>query len=289
MNLALFVLSVLCWGSTWVAITFQTQSAEIETGIAWRFLTAAFMLFVWLKLTRRWQSLHWSQIKLCLIQSIFIAGLNYVCFYNAISFISSGMAALIFAMAPLINSINNYLFFRQTSTMAQNMGALIGIGGLALVLMEGGGQFTLNDILMGVLLGTMGTYSFSIGNMLSTRMQDQGVNPATSNVWSMGAGGVMLTIWSALSGAAVIPPMDSTFWLSTGYLALVGSVLGFTFYFMLLGRVGSVKAGYVALASPVVAVLLSSAWEGWDVSVTAWFGISLVLFGNWVGLVKKRS
>lgn len=288
MNAILFIGCVLCWGTTWVAITYQSQAIGIEPGIAWRFLVSGILLWVGLNLTKQWKNLRGEALRWSLLQSVFIACLNFVSFYHGIQYISSGMAALIFAIAPLINSLNNYIFFKQKATPMQLLGALVGVVGLSFIVLDGVGQYTPEELLMGTTLCIIGTYCFSLANMISVRLHRLNVSPLLSNTYAMATGGSILVLYSLFSGQNIIPDFTPTFWYSTLYLSIVGSVLGFTFYFQLLARVGSTQAAYVALVSPIVAALLASWLEGWQMTSVTWMGIALVLVGNWIGFQKWR-
>ena len=68
--------------------------------------------------------------------------------------------------------------------------------------------------------------------------------------------------------------------LSLAYLAVFGSVIAFGAFLTLLGRIGADRAGYVAVAIPVVALLLSALFEGlrWHPALVA--GMLLCIAGN---------
>ena len=48
MNLSLYLLTVLIWGTTWIALKFQLGEVAIPLSIAYRFALAALVLFVWI-------------------------------------------------------------------------------------------------------------------------------------------------------------------------------------------------------------------------------------------------
>ena len=69
------------------------------------------------------------------------------------------------------------------------------------------------------------------------------------------------------------------------YLAIVGSVVTFPLYFRLVNDVGPGKAAYTGVAVPIIAMLLSSVFEGYEWSLLAASGAGLAL----VGLVFAMS
>lgn len=53
MNLSLYFVTVLIWGTTWIAIKWQLGSVPPPVSIAWRFWLAAAVLFALLRVMRR--------------------------------------------------------------------------------------------------------------------------------------------------------------------------------------------------------------------------------------------
>lgn len=70
------------------------------------------------------------------------------------------------------------------------------------------------------------------------------------------------------------------------YLAFFGSVIGFTAYFYLVGRIGAGKAAYSALLFPIVALFISTIWEAYHWQLKAMIGVILILCGNAIFFVK---
>jgi drug/metabolite transporter (DMT)-like permease len=64
------------------------------------------------------------------------------------------------------------------------------------------------------------------------------------------------------------------------YLAIPGSVIGFTAYLTLVGRMGPARAAYCTVLFPVVALSVSTWAEGYQWTPAAFLGLALVMFGN---------
>jgi drug/metabolite transporter (DMT)-like permease len=134
--------------------------------------------------------------------------------------------------------------------------------------------------LWGLGLALAGTYCFSLGNLLSGAMQRQGQTPLQTNAWAMTVGACAIAAWALLRGEA--PAFDASpayvgAWL---YLAIPGSVIGFTAYLTLVGRLGADKAAYCTVLFPVVALNVSAWMEGYTWTGGALLGLALVLAGN---------
>ena len=111
---------------------------------------------------------------------------------------------------------------------------------------------------------------------------------------------IPMLAWAMLFGAA----MDGAFaWAVEGppqfdmrpgyifgvlYLGLIGSVVTFPLYFRLLQRLGAGRGAYNGVLVPVVAMLLSTAFEGYRWSVLALAGSALAMLGLVLAL-RARS
>jgi len=73
------------------------------------------------------------------------------------------------------------------------------------------------------------------------------------------------------------------------YLTLFGSIVAFGCYMLLIGRIGADYAAYVTLLMPIIALILSTLYEGYHWSVNALAGVILVLMGNLIILTPKST
>ena len=73
------------------------------------------------------------------------------------------------------------------------------------------------------------------------------------------------------------------------YLALFGSVIAFGAYFTLVGRIGAGKAAYSTLLFPLVALTISTFYEGYVWHSNAVIGLALILVGNLVMFARPEQ
>lgn len=182
MNLSLYLLTVLIWGTTWIAIKLQMGEVAVAASIAYRFALASAVLFVMLWLSGRLQPLDRRAQGVCLVQGLCLFCLNFLCFYTASQWIHSGLIAVIFSTATLWNAINARLFFRQRIAANVLLGGALGLAGLGLLFWpELAGHEAGHESLLGIGLALCGTLCFSAGNMLSSLQQKAGLKPLTTN------------------------------------------------------------------------------------------------------------
>jgi drug/metabolite transporter (DMT)-like permease len=190
----------------------------------------------------------------------------------------------------LVGNIAGMRVFFGVHTRAANLvGAAIGIAGVTLLFWPELRAYSgANGHALGLGYALAATLCASLGNMVAARNQRQGLPILQVNGWSMLYGAV------AMGGAAAVTGQHFSFDSSWGYvaslayLALFGSVLAFGAYLTLMGRIGANRAGYSMIATPVLALLISTWLENLHWTALMWTGVSLCLLGN-VLILRRKS
>lgn len=288
-NLVLYLATVVIWGSTWIAITFQFGKVPPTMSVAYRFALASLLLFAWCGLRRLPLRFSGREHALMALQGLLLFGLNYVCVYVAETQISSGLVAVVFSLILFLNILGTRVFFGTLLRPAILVGAALGVAGVALIFLpEFGHQAGGSRTLTGLAIAVAGTLSASLGQLLSARNQRRGLPVVQLNAFGMLYGAALVALYAALRGDAFVFDGSAHYLLSLGFLALFGSVLAFGAYLTLIGRIGADRAGYAGAVIPVVALLLSGLFEGfrWQAGTAA--GIALCLVGN-VLVLRQRA
>lgn len=289
MNLLLYTLTVLIWGTTWIAIKWQLGVVAAPVSIAWRFGLAALIMFALLRIMRRPVWPPRAAWRYLVAQGIALFCVNFLCFYYAESIVPSGLVAVVFSTAPLLNSINGRLFMGRPIQPAALGGAVLGLIGIVCLFVEQmAGHLGSQTAWLGLAVAFLGTLCFSAGNLLSSRMQSMGLHPLATNGWAMLIGTVVLLVGSALAGLPFRLEMDARYLGALVYLAIAGSVIGFTAYLMLVGRIGPERAAYCTVLFPIVALAISTVFEGYRWTWLTVVGLVLVVSGNLVAFDLTR-
>ena len=111
-------------------------------------------------------------------------------------------------------------------------------------------------------------------------LQKAGLRPLTTNAWGMLYGASMLALYCALSGIPFTMEWNARYIGSLLYLVIPGSVIGFTAYLTLVGRMGPERAAYCTVLFPLVALNVSAFAEGYQWTAPALMGLILVMLGN---------
>jgi drug/metabolite transporter (DMT)-like permease len=103
---------------------------------------------------------------------------------------------------------------------------------------------------------------------------------------------LIATLFNGVLALAVsgLPSIELTFNLVLGlsYLTVIGTVIGFFLYIELTRSIGAAKAGYVGVIVPIIAMILSSIFEGFQWSAYSVFGSAIALGGMLFALKDKE-
>lgn len=289
MNLFLYAGTILLWGTTWIAIHFQLGEVPVLVSAFYRFALAGALFLPTLMLFGRVQRTGWRDHGFFVLQGCCLFSFNFVCFYTASQYVVSGLISVVFSAATLFNALNSRLLWGERPESSVYPAAALGITGLVMLfwnsIADGGFD---RDAALGLGLSLLGTYFFSLGNMVSVRNSRRGIRPWTSNAYAMIYGALALLACVVATGAEWQLDTGPVYLGSLVYLAIPGSILGFTAYLSLVGRIGANRAAYATVLFPIVALGFSAWFEGYRWTALSFSGLLLVLLGNLVALGGLR-
>jgi len=193
-------------------------------------------------------------------------------------------------MLLLVNIINTRLFFGKKITPRTYLGAALGIAGIIVLFWpEIANYKSESDSLLGMGLVLLGVVFASLGNMISVRNSNRDYPVFQTSGLGMLYGTIFLTIIALFNGAEFTVSLETDYLVSLGYLAVFGTVVAFYSYFYLLKSIGAEKASYSIVMFPVVAVLISSVYEGFEWTPFTIYGFSLVATGNLLMLIPPQT
>jgi drug/metabolite transporter (DMT)-like permease len=288
-SVSLYIACVLIWGSTWLAITFQLGQVPPAVSVAYRFALASVMLLAYCVVRRLPMRYTLRDHAWIALQGLLLFGANYVLVYLSEGHVSSGLTAVIFSSMAFWNILGMRYFYATPLRPAALIGAALGILGVAIVFAPELTIFSKDRSgMLGLGYGLAATLAASLGNITAARNQRHGLPVVQQNAFGMLYGSLLVTLFALLTGERFVFENTMSYTLSLLYLALFGSVLAFGAYLTLLGRIGADRAGYITVAIPIVAVLLSTLFEGFRWQPATVLGITLCVLGNVLVLRKKK-
>ena len=284
-----FLLTALIWGSTWFVILGQNDAAPASWSVAWRFLIATPAMFMTAIAMRRSVRIGAAGHRLALVVGLtqFCGNYNFV--YRAEQHLTSGIVAVMIGLMLVPNAILARILLGQPITRRFALGSGVAIAGIALLLLhearvtEVGG-----NVPLGVALALLAMLCASISNVLQANETGRALPAVSLLAWSLFYGTLVdVGIAWVVSGPPVIPA-SGAYWAGTAYLAIAGSVVTFPLYYTIIREIGPGRAGYNGVAVIVIAMLISTVFEGYRWSLLAATGATLATVGLIVALSARK-
>ena len=290
-----FIAVALIWGSTWLVIKDQMSEVPPTWTVTWRFLLASAGMVALALL--RGESLRLSPRAMVFAMMIglfqFCANFQFV--YRAELSLTSGLVAVVFALLVVPNAVGSWLFLGQRMTGRFIAGGAIAFAGIALLMLHeyrlglAAGDIARSGVGAGLIFTALAILSASTANVLQATPTARAQPIVPLIAWAM--------IWGTLADVALALAIDGAprfdpsprYIGGVVYLALIGSVVTFPLYFQLIRDLGPGRAAYNGVVVPVIAMALSTLFEGYRWSLLAGAGAALAMVGLLVALSARRT
>lgn len=280
----LFAIASLIWGSTFWAITLQLGDVPPAVSVVYRFGLASATLFAWCAIRRDKLLLPLPTQKWMMLQGFLTFGLSYVCTYHAEQHLVSALVAVLFALMVFWTPLCARIAFGVPVAPRTFVAGAAAIGGVTLLFWQSIGA-ALNEVMqggtghfiLGVALAGVASIASSAGSVVVSKVREQSDNVMLTMAWSMLWGTIFVAMYALATGERFVVPTAPTYWGGLIYLSIFGSVIAFNAYFRLIARIGSQKAVYISVVTPVISVLLSIRLENFRPGLTEWLGIAVCL------------
>ncbi|MFS8047666.1 EamA family transporter [Rhizobium sp. BR 314] len=270
-DLASTALAPVVWGSTYLVTTQFLQGFSPMSVAMLRALPAGLILLAIVRELPRgdwwWRSLVLGALNIAIFLSML-----FVAAYR----LPGGVAGTVLAAQPLIVVFLASFILSSPLRPLAIAGAIIGMGGVALLVL------TPNAALdpIGIAAGLAGATSMALGGTLARKWQPP-VSPLTFTSWQLTAGGLLLLPAVIVFDHAIPIPTASNL-LGLVWLGLIGAALTYVLWFRGLGRLAPSAASSLLFFSPLTAVLLGWAFLGQTLTAPQIAGIGLVIGSIWL-------
>jgi drug/metabolite transporter (DMT)-like permease len=282
LNFLQYLAIILIWGSTWLVVKLQVgMPVPVPVSLAIRFGAAGAILLGLCAIHGERLRFRAREHAWLALQGALLCGLNYLIHYFAARSLTSGVVAVIFSTVIVFNMLHGALLFGDRVPLARVLGAVLGLSGVGLVFAQellalDHGRVT------GVGLAFVATLVSSWGMMVSVRNQRAGIPIVAGNAYAMFYSGLLLAGLSLAQGHSLRVEWTPGYFYSMFYLAIFGSIVTFSFYLSLARKIGADRVSYVNLLCPVIALLLSTIFEGYAWTASALGGALCILAGNFL-------
>lgn len=284
-----FVVFTAIWGSTWIVIRGQLGPVAPQWSVTYRFAIAAVAMA--LVAAVQGHSLRPSRALLgtAAILGFSQFGVNFNSVYLAERYVTSGLVATVFAVLLVPNSLLAWAALGQKPSRQFALAALVAVAGIALLFVNEihAHPARAGDIAVGIALTVLGLMGASVANVYQATAGPRRFALPALLAWAMVLGALFNAMVAvAVAGPPTIDPRPE-YWAGLVYLALAASVLCFSLYFPFIRRVGAGKAAYSSVLVPIIAMTLSTAFEGYRWTPLAAAGVALALGGMLLALARR--
>ena len=289
-NLVLFISTLICWSPTWYLIKFQFGVVDPLISIFYRFFIASLIVFIFLILSKNKIVFNLHQHLRFLLLGITLFSLNYIFFYLANTYLISGIVTIAFSTILIMNILGERIYFKINSSKETLFAAGFGIIGILIIFEKELLNFKLEDKThIGIILSFIATFWASTGNLIHQKNSKDKIPFIQSIAYGMLYGSLFTLIVAKFRGAEIIFDNSISYILSFLYLSIIGSVVAFYLYLKLLESIGSARAGYIGVIMPIVALIISTLFEGLQWTNNLIFGLPVLIFGCVLILNQKSK
>ena len=289
----------LVWGSTYLAIAYVVESLPPLMAAGARFLTAGSILAAFLLARHQWQkrssgtaesNLRWPRAvewrTAFIVGALLLLGGNGMVMV-AEQTIPSGIAAVMIATTPIWMSVFEALLTRRLPSPLAIGGLLVGLAGVAILLMPSSGIESLDPFGIGILV--VAEVCWASGSLYARRGPLPRSQLLGTGMEQLAGGLVLLTVGASLGEIGQFDPAGVTTasLLGLAFLVIFGSLAAFTAYVWLLNHVAVTTVATYAYVNPVVAVALGVALRGETMTLRTLLAAGLII-GAVVAMVSGR-
>jgi drug/metabolite transporter (DMT)-like permease len=285
-----FIIFTAIWGSTWIVIRDQLGVVPAQWSVTYRFVLAA----VAMALVAKWKGHSLKLDRGGMIAAAFLGAAQFCVNFNAVylaeRYITSGLVATVFALLLIPNSLLAWGFLGQKPTPRFFWAALVATAGIGLLFLHEvrAAPARSEDIAIGLGLTIVGLLGASAANVYQAGKEARRHPLFALLAWAMAIGALFdAAIALAVAGPPIFDPRP-VYWLGVAYLALAASVLCFSLYFPVVRKIGPGKAAYSSVIVPVIAMALSTGFEGYRWTPLSIAGAVLALGGMLLALAGRR-
>ncbi|RSO44536.1 EamA family transporter [Acinetobacter pittii] len=282
-NLALtYALLVFIWATTPLAIVWSVSDLHLMWALLLRFFIALPLAVIILLILRTPFPTHRQAVHSYIAGSFSLIG-SQIFTYAATQYLSSGMIALMFGLAPIMAGLIGRFAFGQQLYKLQWLGMAIAVCGLAIICLSGANQHV-HPFGIVLMLISVFVYSFSIFWVKKVNAQIQPMAQATGSILvsSIFASCFIPFIWQY--APTHLPEAKSLFALI--YTVLMASLVAMFCYFKPIQNIQATTLSLTTVITPMLAMMIGAALNHEQLSIMVFVGAFIILSGLFLYFYK---
>ncbi|MGN7940206.1 EamA family transporter [Virgibacillus sp. 6R] len=282
MNFVYYIFMCFIFGTTFLAIKIGVDAGMppfLSAGL--RFFLAGLIIASFLVLQKK------ASIRMLFAKEMVITGVcltfgTFSTLYWAEQYVSSGIAAVLSATGPMMIILIQMIFLKEQSAKYSFIGCFIGLAGVMLLVFP---TFSVEANItwcIGCLAIIFGEVFYASGTIYTKRVVQkyEATSPLALNAAQMMNGGILLLLLSIFTEEIKLDYVQPAAVGSLLYLIFVGSMLGHSFYYVLVSRTNPIFPSTWLYISPLIALGVGALLYGEEISIVSIIGAFLILAGT---------
>ena len=283
MNLMLsYALLVFIWATTPLAIVWSVADLHPMWALILRFFIALPLAATILILLRVQFPTHKIALLSYIAGSLSLIG-SQIFTYAATAYLSSGLIALMFGLAPIMAGLIGRFSFQQKLAGLQWVGMGTSIAGLALICLSGS-QKHVQPIGIVLMLISVFAYSLSIFLVKKINADVQPMAQATGSILVSTVLATLLLPWIWQYAPTHLPSAKSL--LALAYTVVMASLIAMFCYFKLVQNLKATTLSLTTVMTPMLAILIGAYLNHEQLSAQVFVGAVVILFGLFLYFYK---
>ena len=280
MQLLVFILLSIIWGTTWVAIKVTLEGIPPFMGAALRFMIAVLLLFIYSRFKKTSLKLNKSDFKLLFISAILLYTLDYGLIYWGEQYLSAGVTSIFFATMPLFITIfSNFIFKNEIFNWIKFSGVILGFWGVLIIFYD---QLLVTNfnflVSMAVLAIIVSSASAALATIIVKKYLNH-INSVPLTLHQIVWGVISLLAISLVSGEINYIQINTRVAIAVIYLGAFGSAVAFVMFYWLLKKTSAISLSFIVYITPVVALIADWLFFGETIAVKTFIGMLLIFSG----------
>jgi drug/metabolite transporter (DMT)-like permease len=268
-------LLVFIWATTPLAIVWSVSDLHPMWALVLRFFIALPLAIVVLLILKVRFPLDKVSILSYIAGSLSLIG-SQIFTYAATAYLSSGLIALMFGLAPIMAGLIGRFGFQQKLALLQWLGMAVSIIGLGLICLSDN-QNHVQPLGIGLMIVSVFAYSLSIFLVKKINANIQAMAQATGSILVSTLIAILVVPWIWQYAPTQMPSAKSL--LALFYTVIMASLIAMFCYFKLVQNLKPTTLSLTTVMTPLLAILIGAFLNDEQLSVQVFVGASIVLFG----------
>jgi len=268
-------LLVFIWATTPLAIVWSVSDLHPMWALVLRFFIALPLAIVVLLILKVRFPVDKVSILSYIAGSLSLIG-SQIFTYAATAYLSSGLIALMFGLAPIMAGLIGRFGFQQKLALLQWLGMAVSIIGLGLICLSDN-QNHVQPLGIGLMIVSVFAYSLSIFLVKKINANIQAMAQATGSILVSTLIAILVVPWIWQYAPTQMPSAKSL--LALFYTVIMASLIAMFCYFKLVQNLKPTTLSLTTVMTPLLAILIGAFLNDEQLSVQVFVGASVVLLG----------